>query len=439
MKKVLSIFMITIFALSAASLFAGGQQEAAEKQEVKTAEDVVVTWRTRPGNQEESDLYKAISDQISDELDGITLVYEPGSSSSSSYQDVLKTELASGVAPDLFWIPGTDVADFVKRELLLDMRSIADGTSHSDSDFYPGPMYHLTFDPNSMKAGGKLWGLPRDVSTMALYLNLDLIAEAGAPDPRVLAEQGQWTWDAFYEVMKAISALGDDVYGYGQSSWWGPYMTWMNSAGGGLFNEDRTGTMMHTEGSLQGLAFQQKFYKERLAVPFGEDAEPPFKAGKLGMYQNGRWVTPGMRTISDFEWDVVELPKGPAGNQGNWLFWGAYVANKDTENPEAVFKLLQALTSADVQGQVAAAGANIPSRTSKDAFDAFLKFTPPENNQAFLNGLADSPASEGPMWVGNWSEYDSALGAKVSAVLNNQMSIEEFANGIESELNKYFK
>jgi len=144
-------------------------------------------------------------------------------------------------------------------------------------------------------------------------------------------------------------------------------------------------------------------------------------------------------TISHFEWDVVELPKGPAGNQGNWLFWGAYVANKDTKNPEAVFKLLQALTSAKVQGQVAAAGANIPSRTSKDAFDAFLKFTPPENNQAFLNGLADSPASEGPMWIGNWSEYDSALGAKVSAVLNNQMSIEEFANGIESELNKFFK
>jgi len=297
-KKIMGILLVLLFAFATLPVFAAGQQEEAT---TSSDEDVVVTWRTRPGNQEESDLYKAISDQISADLDGITLVYEPGSSSSSSYQDVLKTELASGVAPDLFWIPGTDVADFVKRELLLDMRSIADSTNHNDSDFYPGPMYHLTFDPNSMKAGDKLWGLPRDVSTMALYLNLDLIAEAGAPDPRVLAEQGQWTWEAFYEVMKAISALGDDVYGYGQSSWWGPYMTWMNSAGGGLFNEDRTGTMMHTEGSLQGLAFQQKFYKERLAVPFGEDAEPPFKAGKLGMYQNGRWVTPGMRTINDFE------------------------------------------------------------------------------------------------------------------------------------------
>ena len=45
-------------------------------------------------------------------------------------------------------------------------------------------MYHLTFDPDAGEPGDKLWGLPRDVSTFALYINNDLIAEAGADDPR---------------------------------------------------------------------------------------------------------------------------------------------------------------------------------------------------------------------------------------------------------------
>ena len=434
MKKVFSILMITILVLSTASLFAGGQQEAAA-----TGEDIVLHWRTRPDNQEEIAVYQSISDQISAELDGITLVYEPGGSETSSYQDVLKTELVSGTAPDLFWIPGTDIADFVKRDLLLDMREVADKTDHNDSDFYPGPMYHMTYNPKSGKAGEALWGIPRDVSTFALYLNLDLIAEAGAPDPRVLAEQGKWTWDAFYQVMEAISALGDDVYGYGQSAWWGPAGVWSHAGGGGFYNDDRTASMMHTKGSLAGLEFQQKFYSAGYATPWGEDPEPPFRAGKVGMFQNGRWATPGMRSGVDFDWDVVELPKGPSGSARNWLFWGAYVVNKNTPNAEAAFKLLQKLTSAEVQAQIAELGANIPSRKSQDALDAFLTFTPPANNQAFLNGLADNPVAEGPLWKGSWPEFDSILGAKMASVLLGEMSIEDFAGSIQDELDKTFE
>ncbi len=78
-------------------------------------------------------------------------------------------------------------------------------------------------------ANDALWGLPRDVSTFALYLNLDLIAEAGAADPRELAANGEWTWDTFMEVAQATSALGDDIYGYGANAWWGPYGVWLNS------------------------------------------------------------------------------------------------------------------------------------------------------------------------------------------------------------------
>ena len=45
---------------------------------------------------------------------------------------------------------------------------------------------------------------------------------------------------------------------------------------------------------------------------------------------------------------------------------------------------------------IAELGANIPSRVSQDALDAFLTFTPPANNQAFLNGLARNPGDRRP-------------------------------------------
>ena len=158
----------------------------------EAASEITLRWRTRPDNKEEADVYASISDEVSSKL-GVKLVYEPGGSETASYQDVLRTELAAGTAPDVFWIPGTDIADFVQRGLLLDMRPYAARTEgYSDANYYPEPMFHLTYNPATGKAGETLWGLPRDVSTFVLYLNIDLLNEAGAPDPRELARQGQW-------------------------------------------------------------------------------------------------------------------------------------------------------------------------------------------------------------------------------------------------------
>ncbi len=442
---VFSLLLISAFVLAACGAPAADTpaQPADSSEPVAAAEEVTIRWRTRPDNQEEINVYNNISKELDDKLMGITLVYEPGGTEGSNYQDQLRTEVAAGTAPDVFWIPGTDIADFAERGLILNFADLATNTSGFSADaFYPGPMYHLTYNPTSGASGagsGALWGLPRDVSTFALYLNLDLIAEAGAPDPRELAANGEWDWDAFLDVAQKTRALGTDIYGYGANAWWGPYGVWLNAAGGGFFTADRSACNLNSPESLAGLDFQRSLYMDYdVAVPYGEDSEPPFRAGKVAMFQNGRWATPGIRTV-EFEWDVVELPKGPSGSQGNWLFWGAYVINAKTANPEEAWALVQALTTAETQGKVAALGANIPSRVGQEAFDAFLTFTPPANNQAFLNGLADNPATEGPLWTGSWPEYDQVMGPAIQAVLTGSRSLDDFGATICDEANKAFK
>jgi multiple sugar transport system substrate-binding protein len=418
--------------------------EAPAATEAPMMEDVAIRWRTRPDNQEEIDVYSKISEELDGELEGITLTYEPGGTEGANYQDQLRSEVAAGTAPDVFWIPGTDVADFATRGLILNVNDLATATEgFSVEDFYAGPMYHLTYNPEGNKTGadsGALWGLPRDVSTFALYLNMDLINEAGAPDPRELAKEGKWDWDAFLDVAQKTRALGSDVYGYGASAWWGPYGVWLNASGGGFFNEDRTACALNTPESLAGLDFQRSLYQDfDVATPYGEDPEPTFRAGKVAMFQNGRWATPGVRTV-EFEWDVVELPAGPSGTAGNWLFWGAYVVNAKTEHPKEAWALVQALTTAQTQGKVAALGANIPSRVSQEALDAFLTFTPPANNQAFLNGIAAdaNPTAEGPLWAGSWPEYDKIMGPAIQGVLNGATSVEDFGATICDSADKVF-
>ncbi len=452
--KVLSLLLVASFALTACAPAAPTEAPAAEVPAVEAPvatevvaapmEDVAIRWRTRPDNQEEIDVYTKISGELDTQLEGITLTYEPGGTESANYQDQLKTEVAAGTAPDVFWIPGTDVADFATRGLILNVSDLAAATEgYKADDFYAGPMYHLTYNPETAASGadsGALWGLPRDVSTFALYLNLDLINEAGAPDPRELAKEGKWTWEAFLDVAQKTRALGSDVYGYGASAWWGPYGVWLNAAGGGFYNADRTSCALNTPESLAGLDFQRSLYQDHdVATPYGEDPEPVFRAGNVAMFQNGRWATPGVRTV-DFNWDVVELPKGPSGTAGNWLFWGAYVINAKTEHPAEAWALVQALTTAQTQGQISALGANIPSRVSQEALDAFLTFTPPTNNQAFLNGIAAdaNPTAEGPLWAGSWPEFSKVMDPAVQGVLTGATTVEAFGATICDEANKVF-
>lgn len=456
--KIMGLLVIASFLLAAcapAATEAPAEEPAATEEAAPAAtEEVAATeepaaevglrWRTRPDNQEEIDVYSQISTDLDASLEGITLTYEPGGSEGANYQDQLRAEIAAGTAPDVFWIPGTDVADFATRGLILNAADLAAATDgYTAADFYEGPMFHLTYNPESGASGdgsGAVWGLPRDVSTFALYLNLDLIAEAGAPDPRELAANGEWNWDSFLQVAQATRGLGSDIYGYGASAWWGPYGVWLNASGGGFFTEDRAACALNTEESLAGLDFQRSLYQDfDVAVPYGEDPEPGFRAGKVAMFQNGRWATPGVRTV-DFNWDVVELPAGPNGTPGNWLFWGAYVINANTEHPEEAWALVQALTTAETQGKISALGANIPSRVSQEALDAFLTFTPPANNQAFLNGIAPAaaPTAEGPLWAGSWPEFDKIMGPAIQGVLTGATTVEDFGTTICDEANKAF-
>jgi multiple sugar transport system substrate-binding protein len=397
---------------------------------VAQAQDVELRWRTRPDNQAEIDVYTAASESIDGAWDGVTLSYEPGGSESASYQDVLISEIEAGTAPDVFWIPGTDVARFAEAGLILNLAelSAADADFNAE-DFYAGPMGFL--QTPAEEGTTALWGLPRDVSAFALYYNADLFDEAGVAYPG----GEDWTWERFAEASEAINQLGDEVYGFGMNAWWANWGYFVNAAGSGFFNEDYTACGLNNEGTVVGLEAAQALFESGAAVPWGTDSEPPFLAGQVGMFMNGRWATPGTIANADFNWNVAPLPVGPSGEATNWLFWGAYVVNANTANPAEAWDLVTRLTSAEIQGQIASLGANIPSRQTEDAVDLFLgslaDVKADLNNQAFIDGTSAADVrTEAPLFAGNWPAIDSAYGTGVTAVFNGELTAQEFADTI---------
>jgi multiple sugar transport system substrate-binding protein len=91
------------------------------------------------------------------------------------------------------------------------------------------------------------------------------------------------------------------------------------------------------------------------------------------------------------------------------------------------------LTSAEIQGQIASLGANIPSRATDEAIELFLNTLPDSgvNNQAFIDGTtAADVRTEAPLFFGNWPAVDAAYGSNVTAVFNGELSAQEFADTI---------
>lgn len=224
-KRSLLIVLLAIFVVSLSLPLISSAQDGVE-----------LRWRTRPDNQAEIDVYSAASATIDEAWDGVTLVYEPGGSEGAGYQDVLISEIEAGTAPDVFWIPGTDVARFAKSGLILNLADLAaEDADFNAADFYAGPMGFL--QTGIAEGEDALWGLPRDVSAFAIYYNADLFDEAGLPYPG----GDDWNWERFAEAANAINDLGDDIVGFGMNAWWANWGYFINSAGSSFFNEDYTG------------------------------------------------------------------------------------------------------------------------------------------------------------------------------------------------------
>ncbi len=384
-------------------------------------------WRILSNNSAETAIFSNVADQIRSTHPQFDLTFETGA---DDYYSTLWAELEAGTAPDVFWLPATKLSDFVQSGHLQNLRDAANATAgYNDALFYPGPMFHLTFTPTAEKDRDPLWGLPRTISTFALYLNLDLLAEAQAPDPRALAFSNRWDWAAFRDITQQVTDLRETTIGYGQNSWWGTHGAWIFGAGGGYLNMDRSGCVLNSAESLAGLDFERSLYDDlRVSVPLDDSASSEFLNGNVGLYLDGRWFTSTMRKQADFAWDVVALPEGDAG-AFNWLFWGAYVVNAHTEHPQEAWELVWALSSAEIQQYVTAAGINLPSRVGADNIQAFLDSIPPTNNAAFLAGL-DNSVVEAPLWNADFAAVDDISQQYVEQYLRGEITPSAFQEGV---------
>ncbi|MDF2922373.1 MAG: transporter substrate-binding protein [Paenibacillaceae bacterium] len=119
---------------------------------------------------------------------------------SSGYFDKLNTQIASGTAPDAFFLGG-NVVDYVTKGVLLDMNAYV-GKELNLSDMDKSMIQYGTFKE-------KLYHISAGANARGIVVNTELFKKAGMELPK-----DGWTWADYARISKEISGkLGKDYYG----------------------------------------------------------------------------------------------------------------------------------------------------------------------------------------------------------------------------------
>ena len=186
---------------------------------------------------------------------------------------VVDTRIANGQQPDLLNIDA--YTKYYESDLLLPASEWVSAETYAK--FYPA------FLAESMDAEGTVWAVPDLASARALYVNTDILAQAGVAIPT--------TWAELRAACETIKEKCPDVYPWGvdmttdegQAAF--AYYTWNN--GGGFVNENREWVLNSAE-NVEAMEFIVGLYNDGLtnSDPANDTRyalQDLFAAGKLAM------------------------------------------------------------------------------------------------------------------------------------------------------------
>jgi multiple sugar transport system permease protein len=286
--------------------------------------------------------------------------------------------LSAGTPPDLFYLSYDSVPEYAKYHLLADLDPFIAAMPNGNAwlgEFYPVLVDAFRYDGHQ-SGRGPLYGVPKDFTTMVMYVNTDLFAKAGLAVPF-----NGWTWDEFEADCKTISALSKatDPTGrtYGavlNTSWPAVLQNIIQCYGGDFFNgSDFRDMRLDSPDSIRAMTMVQRvrFVDNTVYHATGpsekDNGYQLFFTGKVGcLGPVGRWETPHFRGsgpgdpgISEFNWDIVPLPHEKATVSDIAVV--AWTMSSATKHPQQAFQMLQFLCGKEGQEMVGKLGLAVPS------------------------------------------------------------------------------
>jgi multiple sugar transport system substrate-binding protein len=252
-------------------------------------------------------LFNSIADDYKKTHPNVSVTFD--SLAFDGYTTTLTTQIAGGNAPDMAWILETTAPDFVTSGALLPLKATFSGTAGYNLDDVSQSALSL------WSQDGEIYAYPFSTSPFGMFVNNDVIKAAGQKTPAELIAAGQWTWDNAIKVDAAVAATGKQgliVRDFDYKVWDNLASIW-NGWGASPWSADGKTCTMTDKPMVDAMTFIHDAIFKTKAIP-GPGISADFFTGDAAMTITQISRASLLPKDKPFDWDLVPLPAGPAGD-----------------------------------------------------------------------------------------------------------------------------
>lgn len=357
-KVLLLVAMLSCFSLFVVSC---SQNESQQKDD-----DAVKIWHWMTDRQA---AFETLAKKYFDET-GVKVVFETYAPT-DVYKNKITAAASGKLLPDIF----NPISD--KRELAsyINAGYIADLTD-AMNDGWKDVFFEKSLVQNSFPEGNEwnvkpgIYGVPLDVSTLMIYYNKDLFAQAGL-DP----ENPPQTWPEFIEAGKKLRDAGIQpfVSGFGEAWLIGAFASsyqWSLFGKQGIIDTIE-GKIPYTDKRWLEIfkLFEEmknnKMFASGIVTMVNKDAERTFAIGKAAMALNGSWGVNVYKSMNpNLNYAIMYPPSLPDAQYPLCVFGGdgsSLFVNEMSPRRDKAIAFLKWFTQKDQQAFLAKETLNIPS------------------------------------------------------------------------------
>ncbi len=315
---------------------------------------------------------------------------------SNPYADT-KTQIAAGAAArtmaDVVGLDGSWVYDFAKQGSIANMTALMKADGYDDSQL-----------SDQIRVDGNTYMIPVVNFAYPMYVNLDILKEAGVEVPK--------NWSEFIAATKKITEST------GKAGWAIPlstespsgiqnnFMSWLWASGGSMLNEGKP-ALTNNSDLTATVEFVKGLFDSKVVAP---GANAMKEADMVEEFTNGRvaFMTDSLAHLTtikkeapDLNIDFIPLPvkDGYSGKSGmDVASWGIGIA-ENTKYKAAAMKFVEYMMSPEVNAELAVYANAFPGNTkAKPEYSAdnelFLKAYELFQKSYAVNEFTGLPTSE---------------------------------------------
>lgn len=332
MKKIVSIFVLFLFAVTMAACDGGEASTTTENQGTQETTttgsngdtDTTVTHSGPPteiiimhGAPYEIDPFREdytgteqlerqqLQEQVESQYN-VEITYKAYPSSAawgpSRVSSITQASVAGEPLADVYWITSDWIQELVSGNAIADVSPYMDTIGENIPDAYE--------DIGEYKGG--IYGFDSYTPTIdgGLFYNADLVENLGVANPTQLFLDDEWDWSRFEQwatdVQTALDGQDDEMYALGgMLSYYAKYMITLN--GGSLINK-QTGQVGFAQApALETYQFLTNLYEKNVFEPSPQyDAgSPMWQSGKVALHPGSLWFV-----TADNRWGTIPFELG---------------------------------------------------------------------------------------------------------------------------------